>query len=126
MAFAANAQGNMVLALEIQTEPGDGIESTLAFSTRRLNLVLEEPTDSGIATQTMPAPTLPAPSPTLNSETITTAVIDAQPTDSQSTAGQDEAGNQLSPYLIAIVPVALLLLTVLAIVIRRTVKNKDA
>jgi hypothetical protein len=123
MAAAVNKQGEMVVVLALPT--GDLGERSLFYSTRTLELpttrtdIQEGITQTHVPATTAPATVTPARTPTQ------TSMIDSQPTESQVQSNGNESNDGTSPFLIAIIPVALLLLTVLGIVFWRANQATD-
>ena len=125
LAVAINKQGKMLVILAEPTGEGDVAEMNLLYSTRTIELPPQQTTIKEIPTQTLLPPTLtPA---TATSENLSTPVstIESEPTKSQEQTGRTETGNQISPLAMALLPVALLLLSILGIVIRRVAQAKD-
>ncbi len=122
---AVNKQGKMMVILAEPAGEGNAAERTLLYSTRTLELPRNESPSQGAPTQTLLPPTLtpatssPEPSPTPAS------AVTSGPTNSQGQAYRNETNNPISPLTMALVPVALLLLSVLGIVIRRANQGED-
>jgi len=97
----------------------------LLYSTRTLELPPQQTTIKEIPTQTLLPPTLIPATPTSESLPTPVSTIESEPTKSQDQTDRTETGNQISPLAMALLPVALLLLSILGIVIRRVAKAKD-
>jgi hypothetical protein len=122
LAAAANKQGKMVVVLAAPTGAGDAAERTLFYATRTLELPRKQVTIQKVPTQTLLPPTLTPATPTAEHLPTPASTVASEPTNSQ---GQNEANNGISPFMMALLPVALLLLIVLGIVIRQATQAKD-
>jgi hypothetical protein len=125
LAAAANKQGKMVIVLALPTGAGDATEKTLLYATRTLELSARQPAIQKVPTQTRLPPTLTPPTPTPELSSTPTPTVDSEPTNSQGQTDRNETNDRIFPFIIALVPVALLLLSVLGLVIRQEVRGKD-
>jgi hypothetical protein len=120
LAAAVNKQGKMVVVLAGLTGSGDAIERILLYTTRMLEIpetendIQEAPTQLSSAATVTPATVAFERSPTPAS------VVDSEPA-----SPQDQTSTRISPFTMALLPVALLLLSVLGIVLWRAVQAKD-
>jgi hypothetical protein len=125
MASVVNKQGKMMVVLSERTGQGNALERHLLYSIRTLEMPTEEDTVQEIPTETLlpptPASTTLTPEPSLTS----VSTVESEPTDPQGQADLNETNNRTSPFTMALIPVALLLLSVLAIVIRRANQAKE-
>jgi hypothetical protein len=107
------------------TGEGNVAEQTLLYSTRTLKLSTEESAIQEGPTQTLSPPTLTPATSTPESSSTPASTVDSELANSQGTSDRNEANNRMSPFTIALLAVALLLLSVLGIVIRRAAQFKD-
>jgi hypothetical protein len=120
LAAAVNKQGKMVVVLAGLTGSGDAIERILLYTTRMLEIpetendIQEAPTQLSSPATVTPATVAFERSPTPAS------VVDSEPA-----SPQDQTSTRISPFTMALLPVALLLLSVLGIVLWRAVQAKD-
>ena len=125
LAAAVNEQGKMIVVLAESTGEGDLAELNLLYSTRTLELPSSQTTTQDVPTQTtLPATLTPATS-TPNASSTPATVVETEPTNAQSQATRNQTNDRVSPFTMALIPVALLLLGVLGIVIRRVLRAKD-
>jgi hypothetical protein len=115
LAAIVNNQGKLMAVLADTTVGDNTAESSLVYSTRTLDLPREQAAVPGVATPTLEAQVLdPAtPTPVLVSNPVNT--VEGEPNNS---------GNPVSPFTLALFPVALLLLSVMGIVIWRAGRAK--
>jgi hypothetical protein len=123
LAAAVSKQGKMVVVLAIPTGEGETREVNLLYSTRTLKLPPEQAATKQVPTQTLLAPTLTPITPTPKPVLTPTATPGNQSIN-QGQMDRVETTNSISPFAMALLPVALLLLGVLGIVIRRITKEK--
>jgi hypothetical protein len=124
LAAAVNKQGKMIVVLEEPTSEGDAAERTLLYSTRALDLPSEQTAIHEVPTETLSSPTIAAPTSTPERFLTPTAPVD-HPSANPGQMDSVETVTSPSPFTIALVPVALLLLSVLGIMIRRASRDKD-
>jgi hypothetical protein len=125
LAAAVNKQGKIVVVLAVPTGASDAAESLLLYSTRTLDFPPKQTTTQEVSTQT-PLPPTPTPAiPTLEPSSTPANTVESEPTNSQGKTDRNETNGRISPFTMALLPVALLLLSVLAIVIRRAIRDKD-
>jgi hypothetical protein len=124
MAATVNKQGKMIVVLTAPSATGDAAEMMLLYSTRTLELPQEQTAVQEVVTPTLLPPT-PAPA-TATSEGLPTqtTAVGTELADSQAPTDRSQ-NNPISPFAIALIPVALLLLTALGIVIRRAARPAD-
>ena len=125
LAAAVNKQGKMVVVLAVPTGTGDAAERILLYSTRTLKLPPRQTAIQEVPTQTLFPPTLTSATPTPERLKTPASTVDSEPTNSQGRRDRSETNDLISPLTIALIPVALLLLSVLGIVIRRAARAKD-
>ena len=123
LAAAVNKHGKMVVVLAIPTGEGETGEMNLLYSTRTLKMPTSQTATKQVPTQTLLAPTLTPITPTPQPVLTPTATADNQSVN-QGPLDRVETTNSISPLAIALLPVALLLLGVLGIVIRRITQEK--
>ena len=125
LAAAVNKQGKMMVVLPEPTGEDRAAERTLLYSIRALELPPKQTAIQEVPTQTRLPPTLtPATPPTPEPLLTPTATVDNE-SDDQGQLDQVETNDPISPFTMALLPVALLLLVVLGIVIRRAARVKD-
>jgi hypothetical protein len=125
MASAINKQGKMVVVLAVPTGASGATETLLLYSTHTLELPPKQTTTQEVSTQTPLAPTLTPAIPTPEASSTPANTIDSEPTNSQGATDPNEANGRLSPFTMALLPVALLLLIVLGIVVRQVARVND-
>ncbi|HET9905174.1 MAG TPA: sialidase family protein [Anaerolineales bacterium] len=117
---AVNLHGQMVVVLAESTGEGDGREMNLLYSTRMLALPLEQTTTEVVATQTVVTPSITAATSTPEPLLTPTFTLD-----NQGQTDGVETNDPVSPFIMALLPVALLLIVVLGVVIRRIAQAKN-
>ncbi len=125
LAAAVNKQGKMVVVLAVPTGAGATAERILLYSTRTLELPPNQTAIQEVPTQTLLSPTLTPATATPERSSAPVSTVDSEPANSQSQTERNETNNRISPYTLALLPVALLLLSVLGIVIRRAIRLED-
>lgn len=120
-----NQQGKMMVVLARQAEAGDAADRTLLFATRTIELprVLTETQDA--LTRTPEAPTSPVNTAIPGQSSVTAPTLGPEPTNVQTQTASTATGKQISPFMLALLPVALLLLGVLGLMIRQVIRSKD-
>jgi hypothetical protein len=106
------------------TGEGDVAERTLLYSTRTLELPPKQTTIQELPTETLSSPTVTAATSTPERLLTPTASVDNRSAN-QGQMDRVETDDPMSPFTMALLPVALLLLVVLGIVIRRAAQVKD-
>jgi hypothetical protein len=117
LAAIVNKQGKMMVVFADTAGQGDPAERTLLYSTRTLELPQDQTT-----TQEPPAQALLTPTSVPATPALAFSSTPANPVGQQE---RTETNNQMSPLLIALVPVALLLLAVLGVVLRQLARSRD-
>ncbi len=125
LAAAVNKQGKMMVVLAEPAGGGDVAQRTLLYSTRTLELPPKQTAIQEIPTQPLLRPTLAPATPTPERSSTPASTVDSEPANSQGQTDRNETNDPISPFIIAILPVALLLLGVLGFVIRRAAQVKD-
>ena len=125
LAAAVNKQGNLMVILAEPTGEGDIAERTLLYSTSTLKLPPKQTAIQEFPTQTVLPPTLTPATPTPEISSTPVGTVDSEPTNSQGQTDGSESNDRVSPFTMALIPVALLLLGVLGIVIRNAARFKD-
>jgi hypothetical protein len=125
LAASINKQGNMVVVLVVPTGAGDAAERILLYSIRTLELPRRETAIEEVPTQTRVPPTLTPATPTLDRLSTPASTVEGDPADSQDQTDRNETNDRVSPFTIALIPVALLLLSVLGMMIRRASRVND-
>jgi hypothetical protein len=124
LAAAVNKQGKMMVVWAEQTGQGDIAERTLLYSTRTLELPPRQTAIKEVPTETLSSPTVTAATSTPERLLTPTASDDSRSAN-QGQMDRVETNDPMSPFTMALLPVALLLLVVLGIVIRRAAQVKD-
>ena len=125
LATTINKQGNMMVLLAEPTSEGETDEKNLLYSTRALELPRIQSSTQKDLTPTQLPPTLTPATPTPERSLIPTSTIESEPSSSQGQTTGNESNSQISPFMMALIPVALLLFSVLGIVIWQNAKVKD-
>ena len=125
LSAAVNGEGTMVVVLALPADSGAETEGNLLYTTRMLGLPTEQSTIQNVPTEVPLTPT--AISPTFTPEFVSTppSTIDRGLTEPEAQTPGDESSDPISPFIIALVPVALLLLGVLGIMLRRSARVED-
>jgi hypothetical protein len=124
LAAVVNRQGKMMVVLAEPTVEGNVGERTLLYSFRTLDIPSKETNVQETPTETLSSPTMVPVTPTLEPLSTLTASVDNQSANTGQTEGI-ETSDSPSPFIMALVPVALLLLVVLGMVVRRASQLKD-
>ena len=124
LAAAVNKQGKMMVVMAESIAEGDVGERTLVYSTRTLKLPAKQTAIQDVPTETLASPTVTVETLTPEPLLTSTTSVDNQ-SDNQGQPDRIEPNDRVSPFTVALLPVALLLLSVLAIVIRRAIRVKD-
>jgi hypothetical protein len=123
LAATVNKEGKMMVVLAETTGQGDTAQRTLLYSTRTLELP-QEPTESQeVPTKTQLPPTLTPATSTPERLLTPTHSVDNLPTN-EGQPDPNETNDRISPFATAILPVALLLLSVLGVVLWQATRNK--
>jgi hypothetical protein len=125
LAAAVNKQGNIVVVMSVQTGANDATGGLLLYSTRTIKLPSTQTETQEVPTQTLLPPTLSPATPTAEVSPTLASTDDSDPTRTQVEKDVNENNDRISPYTIALLPVALLLLSVLGIMIRRASRGED-
>ena len=124
LAASVNKQGKMMVIMAKPTGEGDVAEMSLLYSTRTLELHLNQAPTEVALTETLVTPTIAITTSTPKPLLTPTATLDNQSAN-QSQVDRVETSDSVSPYIMALLPVALLLLVVVGIVIRRGTQVED-
>lgn len=125
LAVTTNQQRQMLVVMAVPPEVGSTAAQVLLYSTHALEPVRQSPAVQSSPTQTRVPPTRIPPTPTIRSLPTPTGTIEAEPTITQGTTNPNEISSGISPVVMALIPVAVLLISVLGIVIRRATRNQD-
>lgn len=125
LASAVNKQGSMVILLAVPTGAGDVAERMLLYSNRTLELSPGQTASQEVPTQTLLPPALTAATSTPERSSTPAGTVDSEPTNPPAQTDRNETNNQSSPFAMALVSVALLLLSVLGIVVWRARRVRD-
>ena len=125
LAAAVNPQGKMLIVLAAPAVEGNVEDMTLLYSTRALELSRNPTAIQEAPTQTLLPPTLTPATPTPERLSTPASTVDSEPANSQDQTDRNEPNDPISPFTMALIPVALILLSVLAIVIRQVARAKD-
>lgn len=124
LAAAANKQGEMIVVLAQPTGESDTAEKILLFSMRILDLPQKQNVTEVVPTQTLVTSMITAATSTLEPVLTSSASVDNESL-TQEPVDPVETSDPISQFTIALLPVALFLLGVLAIVMLRVAKAKD-
>jgi len=122
---AVNKQGKMVMVLAVAAGTSNTAERALFYSTRTLELPSTQPEVQEVTTQTPLPPTLTPAPPTPKPSSTPVIESESEPTSSPAPTDRTETNDRMSPFIMALLPVALLLLIVLGIVVRQVARVKD-
>jgi hypothetical protein len=125
VAAAVNKQGKMVVVLTVPTGAVEPAENLLFYSTRTIELELEQSATQEVLTRTPLAPTSAPATPTSEYSSTSAGTATGEQATEQFQTKPDQNSNRRSAYAVALLPVALLLLSVLGIMIRRANQVKD-
>ena len=114
----------MMIVLAQTTGQGDTAQRTLLYSTRTLELPQQQTEIQEVATKTQLPPTSMPATSTPEQLLTPTVSVDNQSAN-QGQPDPNEINDRISPFATAILPVALLLLSVLGVVIWQATRNKD-
>ena len=115
LAATVNKQGKMMVVFAEPASEGDVAESALFFSTRTLDL----PQKPVLSPPTL-APATPAP----ESLPTSAGTAESEPENSQAQTDPAETDAGISPFVVGLLPVALLLLGVVVVVARRVARSR--
>ena len=125
LAAAINKQGNIVVVLSVPEDAMNTADGQLLYSSRTIKIPSTQTEIRQVPTPTLLPPTLFPATPTAEALSTLVGTDDSGPTSSQDQTDENENNNRISPYTIALLPVALLLLSVLGIMIRRAARAED-
>jgi hypothetical protein len=125
LAATANKQGEMVVVLALSPGTGNAAEQIILYSTHTLKFASQQPAVQTPLTQTLVPPTLTPATPTLERLPTPTSTFEVEPTSAQGETDLNQTSNGISPLTMTLIPIALLLLTVLGIAIRRATRVRD-
>ena len=125
LAIAVNKQGKMIVVWADPTDEGDAAESTLLYSTRTLELPSKQTTTQEVPTETPLSPTITAATSTPERLLTPTALVETPIANLQGQEAGVNSRDPMNPFVRALLPVALLLLIVLGIVVRRANRVRD-
>ena len=125
LAAAFNKQGKIVVVLAVPTDADDAAERILLYSARTLKLPPNQTAIQKVPTQTPLSPTLSPATPTPERSSTPASTIESEPANPQGQTDSNETNDRISPFTMALLPVALLLLIVLGFVIRRDTRVED-
>jgi hypothetical protein len=125
LATAVNKQGKMMVVFAERTGLGNTAERKLLYSTRKLEIPINQSSVEEVPTQTLLPPTSAPATVTPESSSTPASTVDSERANSQGETDRDQTTDPISPYTIALLPVALLLLSVLGIVIRQAARVKN-
>jgi hypothetical protein len=125
LAAAVNMQGKLVVILAAPPEGGDATEKMLLYSTRTLELPSGRTATQAVPTEILSPSTPPATTSTPVGILTPTMTIDEGPADLEGQGESNAANRSASPFASALLPVALLLLSVLGIVIWRAASARN-
>jgi hypothetical protein len=125
LAAAVNKQGKMMVILTERMGQGNAVERNLLYSFRALELPVNRTGIEEVATQTLASPTSIPTTPTPQDILTPAMTVDTEPANLQGSTDPNQSNDPISPLTIALFPVAILLLSVLALVIRRAARVKD-
>jgi hypothetical protein len=118
-------EGKLVVVLAESAGEGDSGLLNLFYSMHALRLPPGQPSIQDAPTQTPLPPTLMAATSTPEAASTQANAVTSEPTDSQGQTESSKTSSPISPFAVAVVPVALLLLSVLGMMIRRATQAQD-
>ncbi len=125
LAAAVNRQGKIVVALAVPADVDNETQRTLFYSTRTFKLPSNPNASQETPTETLLSPT-PAPATSTPKPLLTLASpVGSEPAISQDQIDRNESTGRIAPLTVALIPVALLLLGVLGMAIRRATRGED-
>jgi len=125
LAATVNDQGKMMVVLAKPMGEGDVAERTLLYSTRTLELPAKQAAIEQGPTQALLPPTLAPATPTPERSPTPASTVESAPANSPDQTELNKTKDPISPFTMALLPVALLLLSVLGIVMRQAARAKD-
>lgn len=125
LSVAINKQGKMMVVLASPVSEGDGSDMSLLYSTRMLELPRVQTETLDVPTRTPLPPTSSPNTPTPGQSSTAAATLQIESTNPLTQTASNAANSRISPFTIALFPVALLLLGVLGIMIRQVMRAKD-
>jgi hypothetical protein len=124
LAAAINNQGKMMVVVAEPTGEGDAAEMILHYASRTLKLPQQQTAIQPVTTKELLTPTLiPATATPAQLVTPTGLVDNPSATEDQTVHVETNSGG--SPIVTAVLPVAVLLLSVMGFAIWRTARGKD-
>jgi hypothetical protein len=125
LAATVNDQGKMMVVLAKPTGEGDVTERSLLYSTRTLELPGKQTVIEEVPTQALLPSTLTSETPAPERSLTPAGTVDSEPTNPAGQTDLNQTKGSTSPLTVALIPVALLLLTVLGFMIRQATRGKD-
>jgi hypothetical protein len=125
LASAVNKQGQMVVVMAKSTGSSNTAEENLFYSTRTLEIPIDQNAVGEVPTQTLLPPTVTPATPTPERSILPASTIANEQANSLDQKDLNETNDPISPFTMALIPVALLLLSVLGFVIRQAARVKD-
>jgi hypothetical protein len=125
LAATINKQGKLVVVLRKPIGEAVAGEWALLYTTRALELSTKQSTTQASPTQTLLPPTLTPATATDEPTSTPASTIGSELSTSQDSMDSSETNNRFSPFTIALLPVALLLLSILGIALRQAARAKD-
>jgi len=125
LAATVNKQGKMMVVLAEPAGQSNVAERKLLYSTRTLELSIKQTSVQEVPTQTLLPTTLSSTTATPKPSSTPVNTVESEPTNSLNQTDLNETNDRMSPLTMALLPVALLLLIVLGIVIRRANQGKE-
>jgi hypothetical protein len=125
LAATVNKQGKIVVLLTMPTETDNAAEQILLYSTHMLKLTSQQPAVQNSPTATPLPPTLTLATSTPEQLPTSISTFEIEPTSAQDKTDPKDINQPVSPLAMALLPVALLLLSVLGIMIRRAARAQD-
>ena len=119
LAAAVSMDGKMVVVLAVPTGAGDVAERLLLYATRTLDLPPKQTAIQETPTRSPPSPTHTPATPPLERSLTPAAKVDSGSARLQGPKDRINASDPMTQFAMALLPVALLLLTVLSIVALR-------
>lgn len=125
LSAVVNRQGEMVVVLAVPAGADDSLARTLLFTTHTVKLPSKQIGVQDAPTQMLLPPTLTPATSTPERSLTPASTVESEPARSQSQTDHNETDARISPFTMALLPVALLLLSVMGFVIRRLRRNED-
>jgi hypothetical protein len=126
LAATVNKQGKMLVLLGAHpVEATNTMERVLLYSARTLETTPKQTATEAVSAQTQVSPTTAAATPTPEAKATPVSTQDSETVSGQDRTENNTTSGRIPPLTIALVPVALLLLSVLGLVFRKVTRSGD-